>query len=104
VGSRTGGDTATTVDSEVAFVHQAEAFEILGVLFSVFVLVACVARSRRYTSFDCGSTARSVGAVYGEKEIYILLLSVGDALTRLTGDALSCLTWNPLSLHWQRSA
>jgi hypothetical protein len=41
VESRTGGDTATTVDSEVAFVHQAKAFETLGGLFSVFVLVAC---------------------------------------------------------------
>jgi hypothetical protein len=40
VDSRTGGDTATIVDSEVVFVHQAKTFETLGVLFCVFELVA----------------------------------------------------------------
>jgi hypothetical protein len=64
----------------------------------------------RYAYTGCGSTAYSVGTVYGGKgELYTpdarpALLATprrltGDALPRLTGDALACLTGDALSLH-----
>ena len=64
----------------------------------------------RYAYTGCGSTAYSVGTVYGgERHLYTpdahpgLLATphrlTGDALPRLTGDALACLTGDALSLH-----